>query len=99
MLQSVAALWRLGASTTRRALGGAVAMAVLGYGAALVALALRGPVGAAASQVAAIIGFGRLGATVWALTAVLALCQTLVGVWLGRAAAALVHDTDPGVGG
>ena len=94
----VAALWGFGASTTRRALGGAVVMAVVGYGAALAALALQGPVGAAASEVAAIMGFGRLGVIVWALTAVLALSQALVGAWVGRAAAGLVHGTDLGVG-
>jgi hypothetical protein len=87
----LAALWALAVPGARAQFGGAIAIAVLGDGAALARIALVAPLARTAGEVAEIMGFGHAGVIVWALTGVLALAEAAVGAWVGRSVLALLR--------
>jgi hypothetical protein len=75
--------WRL-----RVTLPVAVAIAAVGWGAALWWLVLRGrPEGAVAREIAALAGLPAYSAVAIAVTLLVAVIQAAAGLWLGRAVA------------
>jgi hypothetical protein len=75
--------WRL-----RVSLPATVAIAAVGWGAALGWLVLRGlPEGAVAREIAALAGLPASSAVAIAATLLVAVIQALAGLWLGRALA------------
>ncbi len=81
----IALLWALTMPTTRRQYLGGLVVALAGYALPLVVTGVQYPLGRTANLVAAIMGFGRHGLIVWALTALMALLLGLSGAWVGHA--------------
>ena len=80
---------RFGRLRLRAALAAAVAVAAVGWGAALAWLALRDrlPEVAVGRSIAALVGLPASAAAAIAVTLLVAVVQAAVGLWLGRALA------------
>lgn len=81
----VALLWAFTMPTTLRQYLGGLVLALVGYALPLAVMGIQYPLGHTANLVAAIMGFGRHGLIVWALTALLPLLLGLSGAWVGHA--------------